>query len=117
MKRIVLSLLFALSAVAVQAQAPDAPVAPVAPVVAQVPTDATAPVAEAAADETVVVNEVVQDDPPRHCLRETGTRIKRRDSQGCTNAIGESYSGEELRRTGGRDTAEALRLLSPRFGG
>ena len=43
--------------------------------------------------------------------------MKRRDSKGCTNAIGESYSGEELRQTGGRDTAEALRLLSPRVGG
>ena len=53
----------------------------------------------------------------RHCLRDTGTRIQRRDRAGCNHAIGESYTGEELRRTGATTTAEALRLLSPRFGG
>lgn len=110
MKRIALSLLFVLSAFAVQAQAP------VAPVEARQAVDATEPVAETA-EESVVIAESAKADPPRHCLQETGTRIKRRDRNGCTNAIGESYSGEELRRTGGRDTADALRLLSPRFGG
>lgn len=116
MKRIALSLLLALSAFAVQAQAPEAPVAPAAPVDAAEPVDAIEPVADAA-EETVVIAHEAREEPPRHCLRETGTRIKRRDSKGCTNAIGESFSGDELRQAGGRDTADSLRLLSPRFGG
>ncbi len=113
MKRTALSLLLALSAFAVQAQAPDAPVAAVE---ANPPVDATEPVAEAA-EETVVIAEAAKESPSRHCMREPHTRFKRRDRDGCTNAVGESYSGDELRSTGGRDTAEALRLLSPRIGG
>lgn len=128
MKRIATSLLLALSVAVVQAQSPATPVTPEAPVARAAPA---APVAAAedappaepappttdAPEETVVMAHERPPETPRHCLRDTGTRIKRRDRDGCTNGIGESYSGEELRRTGARDTAEALRLLSPRFGG
>lgn len=116
MKHLALGLLFALSAFAVQARPAEAPVAPAAPVEAAEPAKASEPVA-GAEEPAIVIADETRPETPRHCLRETGTRIKRRDSKGCTNAIGESYSGEELRQTGGRDTAEALRLLSPRVGG
>lgn len=70
---------------------------------------------EAAADAEDLADAEANHD--RHCLRDTGTRIKRRDRRGCTPGIGESYTGEELRQTGANTTAEALRLLSPRVGG
>jgi hypothetical protein len=116
MNRIALSLLLVLTAAAVQAQPPEAPTAPVASEESRESQDATEPMAESA-QETIVMAHEARDAAPRHCLQETGTRIKRRNRDGCTNGIGESYTGEELRRTGGRDTADALRLLSPRFGG
>lgn len=126
MNRAVLTLLFVLSPLAVLAQSPAAP-APEAPVPTPAAgrvavTDATPP-AEPAAEgnaearpesEDLAESEATHD---RHCLRDTGTRIKRRDRRGCTPGIGESYTGEELRRTGATSTAEALRLLSPRVGG
>ena len=57
----------------------------------------------------------------RNCLRETGSRIATRikpradsrDTKRCVSATGRSYSGEELRRTGRWDLADALRSLDP----
>lgn len=57
----------------------------------------------------------------RNCLRETGSRIAtrikpradNRDTKRCVSATGRSYSGEELRRTGRWDLADALRSLDP----
>jgi hypothetical protein len=57
----------------------------------------------------------------RNCLRETGSRIATRikpradsrDAKRCVSATGRSYSGEELRRTGRWDLADALRSLDP----
>lgn len=57
----------------------------------------------------------------RYCLRETGSRIATRikprtdggDGKGCISATGRSYTGEELRRTGHWDMANALRSLDP----
>lgn len=116
MKHVALGLLFALSAFAVQARPAEAPVAPAAPVEAVEPANASEPAA-AAEEPAIVIADEIRPETPRHCLRETGTRIKRRDRQGCTHAIGESYSADELHHSGGRDLAESLRLLSPRFGG
>ncbi|HEX4854518.1 hypothetical protein [Arenimonas sp.] len=122
MNRAVLTLLIALSPLAVLAQSPAAPTpAPEAPVATPATgTDAgdeatppAAPAADARAEDLADA-EATHD---RHCLRDTGTRIKRRDRRGCTPGIGESYTGEELRQTGATNTAEALRLLSPRVGG
>lgn len=57
----------------------------------------------------------------RNCLRDTGSRIATRikprtdgrDGKGCISATGRSYTGEELRRTGHWDMANALRSLDP----
>ncbi|WP_368562345.1 hypothetical protein [Pseudoxanthomonas sp. UTMC 1351] len=50
-----------------------------------------------------------------NCLRQTGSRVIRRDAKGkgCANATGRAYTREELERTGGRDLAHSLRLLDP----
>lgn len=47
----------------------------------------------------------------RNCLRETGTRIVRRDKQECVNANGKSYDREDIDRTGAVDVADALQRL------
>jgi hypothetical protein len=116
MHRTALTLLLALSAFAVQAGVSDAPQAP-----AQAPAEA-GPTAPAAGTETVAAADaktevVAKPAHERSCLRDTGTRLKRRDRHGCTSAIGESYTRDDLRSTGGTTTAEALRQLSPRIGG
>lgn len=135
MNRTVLTLLLALSPLALHAQSP-APTDPslenARPATATPATDAgiapgtegatergtaTEAVAEAATSTETEAEPVADAAHDRRCLRDTGTRIQRRDRAGCNHAIGESYTGEELRRTGATTTAEALRLLSPRFGG
>ncbi len=47
------------------------------------------------------------------CLRETGTRIKRRDGDGCLAAPGRSYSRDEIQRTGALNLGDALQKLEP----
>lgn len=47
------------------------------------------------------------------CVRETGTLTPKRDKKGCTGAAGQSYSREDIDRTGATDTADAVRALSP----
>lgn len=119
MKRLALSLLLTLSAFAVQAQSPAAPAADPA---ASAPADTAVPARDGAtpADaDTASADALAAADKAseRNCVRETGSRIKRRDRDGCNGQPGESYTGDELRRTGASNPAEALRLLSPRVGG
>lgn len=99
MKRTALALLLGLSAFAVQAQSPAAPV------------EATGPAAET---KVITGDNIAKAAHDNGCIRETGTRLKRRDAKGCTGAPGESYSRADIDRTGAVDTADALRRLSPR---
>jgi hypothetical protein len=48
----------------------------------------------------------------RTCLRHTGSLIPPKPGQ-CVNAIGTSYSAEDVRRTGEPNTARALQKLDP----
>lgn len=47
----------------------------------------------------------------KHCLRYTGTRIRKPDS--CIELPGHVHEQDELTMTGERDAAEALRRLDP----
>lgn len=48
----------------------------------------------------------------RHCLRETGTRIRVRSGQRhCTAFAGRVWTREDLERTGQTDIGDALRML------
>jgi hypothetical protein len=49
--------------------------------------------------------------PAVGCVPDTGTRLAV-STQEC-GALGQSYTGEQLLRTGSRDVSEALRLLDP----
>lgn len=49
----------------------------------------------------------------RNCLRETGSRIPPRPGA-CVIGVGRSYSRDDLDRTGGATTGDALRRLVPR---
>lgn len=114
MKRIALSLLLAGAAFAVQAQSPAGTAAPAdgaAPAVESAPADAAAAPTETNAN---VPAKAKSDDIT--CLRETGTRTKRRDAAGCTGAAGRTYSRGDLHRTGATDTADAIRKLHPAAG-
>ena len=113
MKHIALVLLLGLSAVAAQAQTPT-PAEPAQPAVqtsaageAQIATPAVA-AGEAAAPADASKPML---DPG--CVRESGTRLKKRDKKGCTGAPGTSYSRADIDRTGAVDTADAIRKLSP----
>lgn len=115
MNRYALTLLLGLSVVAVQAKTP-------APAEAQVPATAATPAAPAtaatpvaAAGETTVITPANTAKPELDpgCVRESGTRIKKRDKKGCTGAPGSSYSRADIDRTGAVDTADAIRKLSP----
>lgn len=48
----------------------------------------------------------------RDCIRETGSHIRRRD-QACLPVNGNSYSHEDLQRTGQPDVGRALQQLDP----
>jgi hypothetical protein len=48
----------------------------------------------------------------RDCLRSTGSLIPPKPGQ-CLPVAGRSYDQDDIRRTGARTTAEALRLLDP----
>ena len=49
-----------------------------------------------------------------NCVRETGSRIARRDGKSrCTGQPGRSYSKEDLDRTGHTNIGDALRALDP----
>jgi hypothetical protein len=49
--------------------------------------------------------------PVRGCVSDTATRLPARPGE-CTG-FGQTYSREDIERTGARDTAEALLLLDP----
>jgi hypothetical protein len=98
MMRAAIALLFCLSAFAAQAQPP-----------------ATEPeAAQPAAEEATVITSEDAAKPDTRCVRDTGTRLATRDDKGCTGAPGDSYSREDIDRSGATDTADALRKLSPR---
>lgn len=99
MKRLALTLLLGLSAFAVNAQSPAPAEIAAAPVAAEESTVITPPA------ETERLHD-------NGCVRETGTKLKRRDKRGCTGAPGESYSRAQIDRTGAVDTADAIRKLS-----
>ncbi|OOG59173.1 hypothetical protein B0E47_03830 [Rhodanobacter sp. B05] len=48
----------------------------------------------------------------RNCLRHTGSLIPPKKGE-CMPAVGRSYSGDELRRTGAPNNARALQMLDP----
>lgn len=48
----------------------------------------------------------------RNCIRDTGSHIKHRD-QACLPVPGNSYSREDLERTGHPDIGQALQRLDP----
>lgn len=97
----------------------------------QMQADATGSNEAAAQDQAARDDALAMDD--RNCLRETGSRIATRikprrdaqaatdagdaraarDSRGCINASGRSYSSEDLRRTGHWELSNALRTLDP----
>jgi len=47
------------------------------------------------------------------CIRETGTRIEREQGK-CQNVPGHAYSREDIERTGGVRTSDALKRLGVR---
>jgi hypothetical protein len=98
MKRLIPILLFGLSAPLAHAESP----APNA--------EATPP-----AEEMVMITPDGSEETgaQARCLRETGTRIKRRDGDGCLASPGRSYSRDELQRTGALTLGEALHRLEP----
>lgn len=50
----------------------------------------------------------------RHCIQQTGTRMKARDKDGCiAMAPGRSYDRDDIERTGETDVARALQRLDP----
>ncbi len=97
MKRLIPILLFGLSAPLAQAESPS-PAEPAPP-----------------AEEMVLITSDAATETPAdsRCLRETGTRIKRRDDNGCLTASGRSYSREEIQRTGAFNLGEAIQKLEP----
>lgn len=98
MNRFALALSLGFAALSVQAQSEPAPVpAPAAP------------------EDAVVVRDdaSVRPAPEAGCIRESGTRLRKRDSKGCTGAPGESYSRDQIDRSGAIDTGDAIRRLSP----
>lgn len=114
MKRLASVLLLGLSAFAVQAQSPTpaepAPTATQAAVAGE--TQAATP-ALAAGEPVAASPEAAKPMLDPGCVRESGTRIKKRDKKGCTGAPGSSYSRADIDRTGAVDTADAIRKLSP----
>ncbi|MDE3073032.1 MAG: hypothetical protein KGJ63_09875 [Pseudomonadota bacterium] len=50
----------------------------------------------------------------RNCLQQTGSLIRARKGH-CLPLPGQSYSEDELQRTGATDTAHALQMLDPRI--
>ena len=80
---------------------------------AQSPAPTTAGQDQTAPPEVTVVSGTPVHKNDSHCLRETGTRIIRKDKNACVNAAGKSYSNDDIRRTGATDVGDALQLLDP----
>lgn len=104
MKNLSLALLLSLSAFTAQASTSDAPAAQ----------------PQVAAEETTVISPdaAVQPmaDAKANCIRDTGSRIKRRDDKACNGLPGRSYDRKDLAGSGGINTADALRRLDPSIG-
>lgn len=65
-----------------------------------------------AAEPARLTRDVADERVDRHCLRETGTRIRARgDRRACTAFAGRVWTREDLDRTGQIDLASALRML------
>ena len=82
---------------------------------AQAQTQPAATPEPAAPEDTIVVR---NDGQARQaldtgCVRESGTLLRKRDKKGCTGAPGQSYSRDQIDRTGAIDTGDALRKLCP----
>lgn len=80
----------------------------------------TADVSASAQSGTTASNDVAlgTDQVPapgsRNCIRDTGSHIKRHD-QACLPLNGNSYSHEDLERTGNPNVGRALQDLDPRI--
>ncbi len=75
------------------------------------PTRADDP--QPAADAKAVVTAPADD---HTCLKETGSRIVRKDAQGrvqCNGEPGRSYGKDDLDRTGAINAGDALNMLDP----
>lgn len=75
---------------------------------------------DAAKDENVVISAsgLAKAEPVADtgCVRSSGTLARRRvDANGCNGQPGSSYSREELQRSGGMNTADALKRLDARL--
>lgn len=84
---------------------------------AQAQTESATAAADPAQDENIVItSENVETAAGNEagCIRTSGTHLKQRDAKGCTGAPGQSYSREQIDRTGANNTADALKALSPR---
>lgn len=82
-----------------------------APALAGDPVPA-APAGPAATDATPHPAAPREPEIDRHCLKETGTRIRARAGERrCTAFLGRVYSREDIERTGEVDLAAALRRL------
>lgn len=85
-----------------------------APVFAAEPaiTDPAPPAAEAERDARASA-EREPESADRHCLKETGTRIRPRSGPRCSAYAGRVYTRDDLDRTGQVDIVSALRMLDP----
>ena len=66
-----------------------------------------------ASDSSKPVDKTVAAANNLHCVKDTGSYIKRPDQQ-CANVPGTSYSNQEIQDTGRLSTEDALRELDPR---
>jgi hypothetical protein len=53
----------------------------------------------------------------RDCARPTGTRIVRKDRDGCVIGAGRTYHRRDIDSTGARDAGAALQMLDPSISG
>lgn len=91
---------------AAQAQSGAAPTPD--PAAASLETEATE--ADARSAERLAAHEAERD-ARRHCLRETGSRLRPRHTADRCTAYGRVWTREDLARTGHVDIVEALRTL------
>jgi hypothetical protein len=53
------------------------------------------------------------DPAQRPCVQQTGTRIVRRQQDGCVAGVGRSYDRRDIASTGETRTGHALKMLDP----
>lgn len=100
-----------LIAAAAHAQSPAAaPQAAPSPEVPASATEAAPPAADAPAPDTAEPQRLSE----ANCVRETGSRITKRDGKPrCTGQPGRAYTREDIERTGHLNLSDALRTLDP----